>query len=537
MPASPAPMSSGGADPTQPTPGCLEGALMIRFLAIALVTCLCGMAGTPSVEALRAGLPAGDAQARVAALLDLVNRIESRVPQDALVLAAEGVELARQVGDAEKEASFLSSTSYCHSQLGNFTLAVRFGRESLELSRKIDNKIRIASANNVLGIAYTYMGAYSQALESHLESLRIREELSLDKASIKSLNNIGIVYHNIGQYEKSLFYYQKIVEKLDKDPNTSNLILVKLNIGSAENKLGRFPEALKHLEEALKLIFEHNEKTLIAYAYLNLGITYSDLKDFEQARKYIDLSLAEYERQNQKYGRIQALNAKGRMYLLSGTYPKAIACSLEAIELAKKLNAGKELVVSYELISNIYEKQRNIPDSFKYYKLYIEAKELIYSTQEKEKIFDISEKMVTLKRDHEFELLKKERISSELRIARTQLYSTILAFSIASMIVIILLLVWYNNKIKKNKLMLEKTNLELARLNQELQDRMTEIKTLTGLLPICAQCKKIRNDEGYWEQLEGYISEHTAATFTHGICPNCAEVFFPEAMRHAPPAP
>lgn len=505
---------------------------MTRLFAIVLLTFLWGSAAAPSIASMRAGLPEGNAKARVAALLDLVNRIESRTPQAALILAAEGVELAKQVGDAEKEASFLSSTSYCHSQLGNFTLAVRYGKESLELSRKIGNKSRIASANNVLGIAYTYMGAYSQALESHLESLRMREELSLDTASIKSLNNIGIVYHNIGQYEKSILFYRKILERLEKKPNVSNLILVKLNIGSAENKMGRLEEALKNHEEALSLILENNERTLIAYAYLNLGITYADLKNFAQANHYLDLSLSEYDKQNQKYGRVQALNAKGRMHLLSGAYAKAIPATLEAIELATKLNAGKELIISYQLLSDIYEKQNNIVGAHKYHKLYVEAKELIYSMQEKEKIFDIPEKMITLKRDSELETLKEEKLNNELKMARTKIYSTFLISSLVFTVITIFILVNYNNKIKKNKLMLEQSNSELARLNQELQDRMTEIKTLTGLLPICAQCKKIRNDEGYWEQLEGYISEHTAATFTHGICPHCAEAFFPEATRH-----
>jgi hypothetical protein len=54
------------------------------------------------------------------------------------------------------------------------------------------------------------------------------------------------------------------------------------------------------------------------------------------------------------------------------------------------------------------------------------------------------------------------------------------------------------------------------------------VKQLSGLLPICASCKKIRDDRGYWNQLEHYISDHSEADFTHGICPDCAEVMFPE---------
>ena len=63
---------------------------------------------------------------------------------------------------------------------------------------------------------------------------------------------------------------------------------------------------------------------------------------------------------------------------------------------------------------------------------------------------------------------------------------------------------------------------------QELTDALTQVKTLSGLLPICASCKKIRNDNGYWEAVETYISEHSDADFTHGICPECVQRLYPE---------
>jgi AmiR/NasT family two-component response regulator len=58
-------------------------------------------------------------------------------------------------------------------------------------------------------------------------------------------------------------------------------------------------------------------------------------------------------------------------------------------------------------------------------------------------------------------------------------------------------------------------------LVKELQEAINRIKTLEGLIPICSWCKKIRDDEGYWQQVEVYVSEHTKADFTHGICPDC----------------
>jgi PAS domain S-box-containing protein len=62
----------------------------------------------------------------------------------------------------------------------------------------------------------------------------------------------------------------------------------------------------------------------------------------------------------------------------------------------------------------------------------------------------------------------------------------------------------------------------------KLQDALAKIKTLRGIIPICASCKKIRDDKGYWNELENYIREHSEADFSHGICPECVKELYPE---------
>jgi len=61
----------------------------------------------------------------------------------------------------------------------------------------------------------------------------------------------------------------------------------------------------------------------------------------------------------------------------------------------------------------------------------------------------------------------------------------------------------------------------------ELKQTMARVDTLSGLLPICANCKKIRDDKGYWNRLEAYIQDHSEAEFTHGICPECIKTLYP----------
>lgn len=62
----------------------------------------------------------------------------------------------------------------------------------------------------------------------------------------------------------------------------------------------------------------------------------------------------------------------------------------------------------------------------------------------------------------------------------------------------------------------------------EREKALQEVRILRGFLPICASCKKIRDDNGYWAQIEGYIRDHSEAEFTHSICPDCAKKLYPD---------
>ncbi|MCX6120742.1 MAG: response regulator [Ignavibacteriales bacterium] len=75
---------------------------------------------------------------------------------------------------------------------------------------------------------------------------------------------------------------------------------------------------------------------------------------------------------------------------------------------------------------------------------------------------------------------------------------------------------------------------EREKLIVELQQAIAEVKTLSGLLPICASCKKIRDDKGYWNSLEAYLMKHSSAQFTHGICPECMAKLYPNFMHTKP---
>jgi GAF domain-containing protein len=77
----------------------------------------------------------------------------------------------------------------------------------------------------------------------------------------------------------------------------------------------------------------------------------------------------------------------------------------------------------------------------------------------------------------------------------------------------------------------KKAETEREKVIEELQKALSKIKTLSGFLPICSACKKIRDDQGYWQQIESYIRDHSEAEFSHGICPDCAKKLYPQYIK------
>ena len=72
---------------------------------------------------------------------------------------------------------------------------------------------------------------------------------------------------------------------------------------------------------------------------------------------------------------------------------------------------------------------------------------------------------------------------------------------------------------------------ERTKMIQELNETLSKVRTLSGLLPICASCKKIRDDKGYWQKLETFVHEHSNAEFSHSMCPDCMEKLYPDFVK------
>jgi sensor histidine kinase regulating citrate/malate metabolism len=115
---------------------------------------------------------------------------------------------------------------------------------------------------------------------------------------------------------------------------------------------------------------------------------------------------------------------------------------------------------------------------------------------------------------------EKQQLNKMLTRSSVLVFLIALGLLIASMVILFI-----EKKIIYKRKLMEK---EREKLIADLQDAIAKVNTLKGLLPICANCKKIRDDKGRWEQIESYIREHSEAELTHSICPECAKKLYPD---------
>jgi hypothetical protein len=115
-----------------------------------------------------------------------------------------------------------------------------------------------------------------------------------------------------------------------------------------------------------------------------------------------------------------------------------------------------------------------------------------------------------------------------------EIYSYDISISIrfiASLLFLTLIIYGLEASLEKYGRMLVEKNNTLLKEKQHLEKALKENNTLSGLIPICSNCKKIRDDEGYWHQVEVYVRDHSDANFTHGICPDCLKKLYPSYNR------
>ena len=207
----------------------------------------------------------------------------------------------------------------------------------------------------------------------------------------------------------------------------------------------------------------------------------------------------------------------------------------KSLSIAQNEGYRDYLSKNYLIISEIYEAQKKYKQAIDTYKLANAWEDSLFNQAKMNEFADLQVRFKLEQKEKENELLRKDNEIQRLDYAREYNLRNSLMIIILLAVLVVGLLIHRQKSSKKTNKLLQAQNAEILSINYEkqkliedLQEALSNVKLLTGLLPICAQCKKIRDDKGYWSEVESYVSTHTDAQFSHSLCPDCIEEYMHE---------
>ncbi len=416
---------------------------------------------------------------KASVLADLTVAFRAINPEKVIEFGKQGLELLQDTEDKKLESAILLQLSWANQCIGEYHISLEYGFKALNLANETNDDQSKPDALNQIGGAYFRMAKYDKALEYFMKSLRIQENIG-NKQGIAGLYiNIGIICYRIGDYKKALDYYNQSIQIFEEIDNRNHLDTVYNNAGVIYRELGELDKALEYHTKALEIRDELGKKWRIPHSLSNIGAVLKDMKDYDRSFEYFFRSLTIAEEIGNRPVIATILISLGEISILINHFDEAQEYVTKGLNIANEIDAPALKSECCDVMSTILEQKGDFREALEYQKQFKELSDKIFTEDSSKKYYELQVS---------YETEKKEKESEIYRLR----------------------------------------NIELVKANEKLTKALAEVKTLSGLLPICASCKKIRDDSGYWEQIEEYVSERSNAQFSHGICPECMKKLYPE---------
>ena len=280
----------------------------------------------------------GDRQGEATSLgnLGLAYRSLGEYKQ-AIDLHNQSLEIDRKLGDRQGEGASLGNLGNAYYSLGEYERAIDLHNQYLTIARELGDHQGEATSLGNLGLAYHSLGEYERAIDFHNQSLKIKRELGDRRGEGASLGNLGLAYHSLGEYERAIDFHNQsltIARKIG-DRNAEGRILG--NLGNAYDSLGEYERAIDLHNQSLKIKREIGDRQGEAYSLGSLGLAYRSLGEYGRAidfhNQYLTIAREIGDRQGEAY----SLGNLGLAYRSLGEYKQAIDFHNQSLTIAREL--------------------------------------------------------------------------------------------------------------------------------------------------------------------------------------------------------
>ncbi|MBI2408801.1 MAG: tetratricopeptide repeat protein [Gemmatimonadetes bacterium] len=442
----------------------------------------------------------------------------------------------------------------------------------------VPDSAQLANALHRLGLLHWSRNRYDSALV-HMEHARDIRRATGDRRGLgQVLNSIGATYYQLGIFEQALDAYLEAMTLRREEHDTAGMARTLTNIGKTYHDWGQFDRAQRMLDSAVLLAQAVDSGAVLGYAQNSLVMLNIDRRDFAQARRHLRESIEAYRggrivtpadsasgwslntaaeglllvhegrprdgaallstllaigvRQGSVRGQARANLYLGEAYRAMGDAAKARAALEKALAFSRQASQRVLALVALRQLVEIEEASGRTASALRLLHAHVALRDSLFSQATTQRIVTLESRAAQERAQRELARLRENEHVQTAVIARQRAIGMLGALVLLLAVSLLAIVAYYNQKVNSRSAEVLRANADLAAVNTELRAALADVRTLSGLIPICASCKKVRDDQGYWNSVESYISSHSDARFSHGICHTCAvELYGEETAR------
>jgi serine phosphatase RsbU (regulator of sigma subunit) len=388
----------------------------------------------------------------------------------------------KTIKSLSNENNYVKGIAECEYLIGDYyytkgklEVSHSYFNKAKDLFIKIKNKKRLADTYTFIGIIYSELSMFDKSLNFYISSEKLYEELHDTSGLIQSDINIGATYSDIQLYEKAKNYYEKALNLSLATNNKENTAYCYANLGVCQKITGNYAKALEYYIKLETIAEELSNKYLIGTAYLNMANLFINMnepyKGYQIAKKYLKLYANSTEPATLYYG----YNVLGNSEIDLGEFNQGIKHLLISLDKAKEINSGNLILQTSNNLADAYEIINDFKQAYFYKKITYQLSDSLFKANNIKQMTDIETKYQTEKKEHQIEVLNKDKKLQDLELEKKQKELRNRNYIIFGIAIVLLIIIFFSSALYKTLQLKRKANFLLKQRNVEIQQKNEEI--------------------------------------------------------------
>lgn len=431
------------------------------------------------------------------------------------------ISAAQAAGDSATLAATHESLGLAHWRADRFDSALVHLLASVDLFAKRQDSASVARLLNALGSTHYQAGNYELALESYVRALELRAAAGNVLGQSYIYANMGKAYEDWRQFDLALSALDSAIAFAERAGDGHALGYALNSRASVLVNLGRFAEARDHAERSLAAYYSGRPRldavdSASAWSINTMLLGRIDLAQGRLAdaeRRFASV----YDRARRggtKRGQAQAQLALGDLHAMRGDHRAAAAAFRIAAEASESIGNRAQLLDALAGLTRAEEQLGQVSAALRTARRHEALRDSIFNARTAQRVATMELEAEAARQRATAATMAQETARQAADLRRQRVISLLVTALLTLALLLVATLLRFNRQSRERETL-------LAARNAELQAALAEVQTLSGFIPICASCKNVRDDAGYWQSVEAYIASRSAAQFSHSICNSC----------------